>query len=267
MDNVTESDTPVDRLKSRHAAGVPSIGTFLHIPSPALVEICGLLGFDWMVLDGEHGPLEVETLEHMARAADVVGLVTFARLPYPDARLVNRLLDTGVSGVLVPHFSSAELARSVVNAAKYSPIGHRGAGANTRAARYGVTMTATEYAGRANDQTLVWGILEDPHVVDELPAILDVEGVDGFVIGHSDLSHGLGLPGQVSSQQVEDVIGEITNQVLAAKKMLCRVVRKGDASMIEEAAGYIDGGVSSVAVSATSLLKWAAHDFVELKSR
>ena len=114
---------------------------------------------DWVFIDAEHGPTDLETCVEMVRAAECSGVVPIIRMPYPDPQLVNRYLDTGARGVLVPHMHEPKLAEAIVQAVRYRPLGHRGAGGNTRAARYGV-MGHQRYVRHANDN-LVFGILED----------------------------------------------------------------------------------------------------------
>src|SRR5437762_2427434 len=133
-------------LRERLARNKPLFGIFVNYPSPSLVELCGHIGYDWVFIDAEHGPLDLETCENMVRAAETAGIVPIIRLPYPDPTLVNRYLDTGAMGILVPHLGSASQARAFVDAAKYHPAGHRGAGSRTRAADFGFRRSASDYA-------------------------------------------------------------------------------------------------------------------------
>jgi len=249
----------LERLRAKHAMGGTPWATFINLPSPGLVEITARLGADLVVIDGEHGPMGMETVEQMVRAADASRLPALVRLPYPDPRLVNRALDTGAWGVLVPHIDSADLAETIVRAAKYHPRGDRGAGAVSRAGHYGIWSETEPYAAWANANTTVFGILEDARVVDELPSILAVDGLDGFFVGHSDLSHSLGIPGDVSSPVVNELVTEISRAVLDSEKLLGRVVRGDERQALEDAARLREMGVAIVGVTLTGLLAWSAE--------
>jgi 4-hydroxy-2-oxoheptanedioate aldolase len=189
--------------------------------------------------------------------------VPIIRLPYPEPALVNRYLDTGAMGVLVPHVGSAAVARAIVDAAKYHPLGHRGAGSRTRAADFGFTRSAADYAVWANAETVVLGILEDDGLDKNLPEILRVEGVDGFVIGPSDLSQSLGLPGQVRHPRVLEAIDAISRQVLASPRLLCRVLQDAQAAP-EDARRFAQLGAHMIAETYAGLFTRGARDILSL---
>lgn len=249
-------DTYVASLRASHAEGRVAVVSFVNVPSPAVVELVCHLGADLVILDGEHGPMGFETLEQMVRAAQSAATPTLVRLPYADPRLVNRSLDTGASGVLVPHIDSVEVAEAVVRAAKFAPEGNRGAGAVSRAGRFGVWSPDTPYAAWANDNTLVFGILEDPHVAVVLDEVVAVEGFDGFSLGHSDLSHALGLAGQVHHPEVETILDRMTDAVLNLDKMLIRVARGDEQQAMADVAAYRARGVGIIGVPFTSPFRW-----------
>jgi len=246
-------------LKQKLRAKETAFGMFINYPSPDLVEMAGLMGFDWVFIDTEHGPMGLETCSHMVRAAECVGLTSIIRLPYPDPRLINRALDTGAMGVLVPHLDSAERAREIVAGAKYYPQGERGAGHGTRAADHGFRLKGAEYAAWANEETMVFGIVEDGHALKNMPEILKVDGLTGVTIGPSDMSHSLGVPGQSNHPRVVEVVDEITRLALASDKALCRVAMSATA---EEAARYIALGVPMIAVGVKNLIAQSGLDFI-----
>jgi 4-hydroxy-2-oxoheptanedioate aldolase len=250
-------------LRPRLARRRPLLGIFVNYPAPALVELAGHVGYDFVFIDAEHGPQDLETCEHMVRAAETAEIVPIIRLPYPEPALVNRYLDTGAMGVLVPHVGSAAIARAVVDAAKYHPLGKRGAGSRTRAADFGFTRSATDYAAWANAETVVLGILEDDGLDKNLPEILDVEGFDGFVIGPSDLSQSLGLPGQVRHPKVQETIDSISQQVLASPKLLCRVLQDAQRAP-DDAREFARLGAQLIAETYTGLFARGARDILSL---
>lgn len=250
-------------LRARLAEKRPLLGVFVNYPAPALVEMAGYAGYDFVFIDAEHGPQDVETCEHMVRAAETAGIVPIIRLPYPEPALINRYLDTGAMGVLVPHVSSAEIARAVVDAARYHPLGRRGAGARTRAADFGFTRSGAEYAAWANAEILVLGILEDAGLEGSLPELLAVDGLDGFVIGPSDLSQSLGLPGQTRHPKVLEAVAAISQQVLASDKLLCRVLQDAELGP-SDAREFAALGAHMIAETYSNLFARGSRDVLSL---
>lgn len=248
-------------LRQRLADRAPLFGLFVNYPSPALVELAGRIGYDWVFIDAEHGPLDLETCENMVRAAETAGIVPIVRMPNSDPLAVNRFLDTGAMGVLVPHLSSAAVAREIVDAAKYHPMGHRGAGSRTRAADYGFGAGATDYAAWANAETMIFGILEDEGVQSDLDAVLEVDGLDGFVVGPSDLAQSLGLPGKTDHPTVLDAVDRISQRVLRSGRTLCRVLTRTSTS-VEDAKRFVDMGVPMIAEPYTGLFARGARDIL-----
>lgn len=185
-----------NRLKAKLRRGEPAAGVSIMIPSPQVVEMIGLLGFDWVLLDCEHGTISLESLELMTMAAEVAGITAIARPRNAGAGAILEVLERGVAGVQVPHVITPEQARAVVDAVKYHPLGRRGLAARTRPAGYGVGRTLDNYTGAANEDTLVCIQVEDREALDHLDDLVEVEGVDVVFLGPSDLSQSLGHPGE-----------------------------------------------------------------------
>jgi 4-hydroxy-2-oxoheptanedioate aldolase len=167
-------------------------------------------------------------------------------------------------GILVPHLSSVEVARDMVDAAKFPPHGHRGAGSRTRAADFGFRMTAADYADWSNSETVVLGILEDRSGYDQLPAILSVDGLDGLVVGPSDLSQSLGVPGQTTHPKVVELVDAITKQVLASSKVLCRVMTNASTA-VTDLRRFQAMGVPMIAEPFTGLFARGAREILALR--
>ncbi|MBI3918050.1 MAG: hypothetical protein HY322_13700 [Betaproteobacteria bacterium] len=125
-----------NRMKEKLRAGEPVFGVSVMIPSPQIVEMVGAAGFDWVLLDCEHGTLTLESVELMAMAAEACGITAIARPVTRSPEHILQVLDRGVLGVQVPHVNTAEDARRVVAAVKFHPLGQRGLAAGTRAAAY-----------------------------------------------------------------------------------------------------------------------------------
>ena len=136
-------------------------------PSPQIVEMVGQLGFDWVLLDCEHGTIALESLELMIIAAEASGITPIVRPASKDPNAILRVMDRGAMGVQVPHVNTAADARQTVEAVKYYPLGHRGLAAGTRPANYGIGPAQADYVQEANRETLVCVQLE------EVEALLD----------------------------------------------------------------------------------------------
>ena len=209
----------INRMKAKLLAGEPVFGVSVMIPSPQLVEMVGAFGFDWVLLDCEHGTLTLESVELMAIAAEACGMTAIARPATCGADHILQVLDRGVMGVQVPHVNTAADAREVVAAVKYHPAGRRGLAAGTRAARYDAHGTMADYVREANEQTLIAIQLEDRAAIDNLDALLAVDGVDVFFIGPSDLSQSLGHPGNAKAAPVAEAIDRSLARIVAAGRI------------------------------------------------
>jgi len=197
-----------NRMKEKLRAGEPAFGVSVMIPSPQIVEMIGAAGFDWVLLDCEHGTLTLESVELMAMAAEACGVTAIARPASRSPEHILQVLDRGVLGVQVPHVNTAAQAREVVEAVKFHPAGRRSLAAGTRAARYDAHGTLADYVKAANDATLIAAQIEDREAVENLDALLKVEGIDVFFIGPSDLSQSMGHPGNPKAPPVAKAIEE-----------------------------------------------------------
>jgi len=189
-------------MKEKLRAGEPAFGVSVMIPSPQLVEMIAAAGFDWVLLDCEHGTLTLESVELMAMAAEASGITPIARPASRSAEHILQVLDRGVLGVQVPHVNTPAQAREVVEAVKFHPLGRRSLAAGTRAARYDAHGSLADYVKAANDATLIAAQIEDHEAVGNLDALLKVDGIDVFFIGPSDLSQSMGHPGNPKAAPV-----------------------------------------------------------------
>jgi len=188
-------------LKQRFAARDNLVGCFMTMPSPALVEVAGFAGFDFVVLDAEHGVAGVETLEHLMRAAASASVPALVRTVGDSPGEVLRVLDAGASGLLVPHVVNGEQASRITRGAYYPPLGVRGFSGATRAGRHGF-LPMLEHVRRANDEVVVIAQVEDVEALDHVAGIAETPGVDGIFLGPGDLSMSLGHPGELSHPDV-----------------------------------------------------------------
>ena len=165
----------------------PVLGAFLGLPVPALVEVVGRSGFDFIILDGEHGCFSAESQEACLGAAAAVGLPAIVRTPDGNPQHIQAALDAGAQGVQVPSVADPAQARLIVEASHFPPRGRRGFGSTTRAAGYGFTPRA-QVVRAADDETLVIVQIETRKGVENLNDIMAVDGVDMVFLGTSDMS-------------------------------------------------------------------------------
>lgn len=182
------------------------LGSFIGIPSPALVEMCGHAGFDFVIVDNEHGPAGIESTEQMVRAARAAGVIPVVRTLEPE---ILRVLDVGASGIQVPQVNTAAQAARIVAAAKYPPVGTRGAAFSTRAAGFGFFGGET-HVRDSNEGTAVIVMCETREAIANLDAILAVPGIDAVFFGPNDLSFSFGVGGQM---QHPEVVGAIEHGI------------------------------------------------------
>lgn len=182
-----------NRLRERLAAGKTVSGIIVFTGSPMVVELAAAGGLDFVILDMEHSPLGPSEAGHLIRAADAAGITPLVRVPGIDGALVNKLLNLGAAGIVLPHADRANCA-ALLKAMRYPPAGGRGACQITRAARY--TRGDWEgYAARANRDALAIALIEDADVLKDFDALAAMPGIDAYFVGPSDLSVALGVGG------------------------------------------------------------------------
>jgi 4-hydroxy-2-oxoheptanedioate aldolase len=207
-----------NRMKQKLAAGEAAFGLSVMIPSPQIVESSAGMGFDWVLIDCEHGTIDLETMELMVMAAEASGVTPIVRPRTNDAADIVQAMDRGAQGVQVPHIDTANQARAAVEAVKFHPQGKRGLAVGTRASGYGFAKTMSDFVAEANRQTLVCVQIEDREALPNLDEILKVEGIDVFFIGPSDLSQSMGHPGNSKAPDVARAIEESLAKIVAAGK-------------------------------------------------
>jgi 2-keto-3-deoxy-L-rhamnonate aldolase RhmA len=205
-----------NRMKEKIARGEPALGCSVMIPSPQVVEMLGFAGFDWVLIDCEHGSIGPADAELMAMAADAVGITPIGRPKSNAAGDITGLMDRGMQGVQVPHINTAEEARAAVAAVKFGPGAARGLAAGTRPDSWGLGTRMPDFAAAANAQSLVCVQLEHAEALANLDAILAVDGIDVFFIGPSDLSQSMGFPGDPKAAPVARAIETTLASIVAA---------------------------------------------------
>jgi 4-hydroxy-2-oxoheptanedioate aldolase len=204
-------------LKDRLARGETLIGTFSQIPSAGVVELIGYLGFDYVIIDTEHGitgPYGPE-LEGLIRGARAGGVSSLVRVTANDEAMILKALDFGADGVVVPRVRDRAGAERAARACRYNPLGTRGACPPVRAARYGTTDWLTHWE-RWNEDVFCGVIVEDPEALDHVDEIASVDGVDLLFFGPFDLA--VGMSARVGEVSQETVIEKYLDSVVQASR-------------------------------------------------
>src|SRR5215813_13407985 len=205
-----------NRLKEKLLRGEPALGCSVMFPSAQVVEMLGYAGFDWVLIDCEHGSIGPADVELMAMACDAVGITSIARPKTNAATDIQAVMDRGVLGVQVPHINTAEEARRAVAAVKFGPGAQRGLAVGTRPDRWGLGARLPQFTEAANRQSLVCVQLEHESALGNMAELLAVADIDVFFIGPSDLSQSMGFPGDPKAPAVALAIDEALGRILAA---------------------------------------------------
>ncbi len=200
-----------NHVKRRLAAGEPSIGTWLALPSPESAEYASRLALDWLVVDTEHNAIDITTLARMFAAMVGSNTAPMVRIPWNSPENFKRVLDAGAWGVVVPMVNSRAEAESAAEAIRYPPAGRRSVGGG----RHGISFDAgaEQYFRHANDELLLVVQIEHIQAVEHLDDILSVPGVDACFIGPNDLAAsmgiGLGVPLESDDPRIVEAIDEV----------------------------------------------------------
>ena len=200
-----------NRIKQLLAEGKITSGSWVSLCSPIGAEIMGQMGFDWLLIDMEHGAGDYQTLLSQLQALSASETVPFVRVQSNDPAVIKRVLDLGAMGIMVTWIQSMEEAQQAVAACKYPPEGIRGV-AMVRAARFGLDR---DYLKEANGQIMTIIQMETVGAVESAEQILSLPGVDVAFVGPADLAANLGHTGDPAAKEVQDAIGKIE---AAAKK-------------------------------------------------
>jgi len=230
-----------NQLKRKLKQGEVVLGPFINCAYPAFIEICGHAGFDFAIIDLEHGALHTLVAEDLCRAADCVGLAPVVRVRKNDAPQIQRALDIGSAGVQVPQIETKADAEAVVRGAKYSPLGARGLSFYTRAGVY--SAAGTQITDQLNEESLIVVHVEGKRGVDNIEEIVSVPHIDAIFLGPYDLSQSLGIPGQVRDPRVIELMSQCVTLIRNAGKAAGTF-----ADTPEIAKQWIDAGVQYVAL-------------------
>lgn len=208
-----------NRTRRKLNAGQHVFGVMLDVLHPDVVEMIGLLGFDFVLIDGEHFLYDQSLYQHLIRAADLYGMTSTIRLQTLAPDWVGRLLDMGIQGLVGTHITCAQDAEAMVRAAKLPPVGERGWGVFSRANRYALA-DETAAAQTSNDAVLLVAMVEDRLGVEHIDEILAVPGIDAISIGTSDMAQSYGVPGNLTHPEIRAAVTRVCDAVERSSKAL-----------------------------------------------
>ncbi len=247
-----------NKLKKKIIEGKAGFGVISPTKDPTIVEYIGLLGFDYYMIDGEHGSISISDVSHLIRACELTGCTPLARIRSVDSKLILQYMDAGIMGVMMPSIDSTDDVKKLVDAIKYPPMGQRGLGP-VRAADYFMgSLSQGEYVKYANEQTLVLPQVESMECVRNLEAICQIDGVDGFIIGPRDLAMSMGYYDGPGHPEVKKMLDEIFQTIRASGKFFGTV-----AGTPEQAQALIDKGAKMILNSVQGLIKVAGKNFLK----
>jgi len=233
--------------------GTPAVGCWNLLCSPMALEIVGLAGFDFTIIDHEHGPSDFLNAVSLMHAVSATQMTPVMRVPWNDPVYMKRALDIGVQGIMVPSVNTAAEAKAAVEACNYPPKGIRGAAYPwARASDYG--LKAANYVEDAPKNFVLICQIESVEAVQNIPEIAAVDGVDLLFIGPLDLSASMGIIGQTETPAFKELRAKAEEAIKDSGKWLGGLVAQGDSAqaMIDRGYAFVSG------VSDLSLLRDSA---------
>lgn len=196
-------------LKQKLKNNELTIGSWIMMGNVVSVEVMALAGFEWLVIDIEHTPIDMETVKTLIITIQANDIKALVRVSKNEEVVIKKVLDMGADGIIVPMVSSKEDAKQAVDYAKYPPIGKRGVGLY-RSTKYGTKFE--EYKKWVDEELVIIAQIEHIDAVNNIDDILNVEGIDGTIIGPYDLSGSMGFPGDFERDDVKDAVSNVLDR-------------------------------------------------------
>ena len=205
----------INAAKARLKKNELSIGIGVRlVRNVDIVKVIKAAGFDWLFIDHEHGSMSIETACEISVAAQDSGIAPIVRVPYGELAMATRVLDGGALGIVIPHVDTAEEAKEIADRLRYPPRGHRSVGGGQAQFDY-APMPLGEMTRQSDDNTLITVMIETPKAVENADAIAAVPGIDCLLVGSSDLSMEMGIPGDTGNPKVQAAVDKV---IAACKK-------------------------------------------------
>ena len=247
-----------NKTKAKLRQNLPVYGVISTSDDPQLAELFGSAGFDFYMLDAEHGLIDSAQAIHVIRACELTEITPLVRIGSNDPKIVLQYLDAGMMGIMMPGLESVEEVQMLVNAIKYFPVGKRGMGISRASGYTAYTgTTAPEYINFSNEQTMVIIQFEDDKLLEKFPALCAVPGLDACVIGPRDLSLHMGFPDGANHPEVQNVI----DQAIAIMKQV-GISAGITAGTRADAAKQVARGASMILAASQSLILSGSKQFL-----
>ena len=222
-----------NKIKENLKLNKQSIVLSGYFDSPNQVEFISSMSVDGVWIEGEHGPIDFSDIPNISRACDIYGVTSIFRITSHDYGLIYRYLDLGAQGLVIPHVRTKEEAISIVNAAKYHPIGERGMFTSRR----GLSVPKNKYMDYANEDSLIIVIIEDVKAISNLDEIIKVENIDVFFVAPNDLAQSMGIANSQSKDKLNQEIYKAIQKIQKANKKV------GTLANSDNIDSYIDMGI------------------------
>ena len=224
-------------MKEKLRSGKNVVGLFQNVINPNITEIMGLLGFDFVIVDGEHTTFNPNLAEEHFRAAELRNISSVTRIGQNDQQVIQKFLDAGSEGVLMPLINNKSDALEVVDSVKYPPIGKRGL-ASGRGSSYGIPQSVKEHVDHSNKETLVAIQIETTEAMENVEEISSIEEVDVLFFGPSDISSSFGIHGQINDPKVRDTISSLSKIAIGNGKSCGTIARDANDFKFYKEAGF-----------------------------
>ena len=242
-----------NKTKAKLKAGQPAIGVIATTDDPQLAELFGIAGFDYYMLDAEHGLLDPAQVVNVIRACESTNMTPMVRIGPKDPKLVLQYLDAGMMGIMMPGLETVEEVKMLVDSVKYAPLGKRGLGFSRASAH----NPSPDYINFSNEQTMVIIQFEDAKLLNVFPALCAVEGLDACVIGPRDLSLNMGFPDGPNHSEVQAVIDDAI-RVMKNTGLIAGIT----AGTRTDAENQIERGATMILAAAQSLVLSGSKSFL-----
>lgn len=243
-------------LKQTIKNGGTAVGTMVaEIRQSAIMQLLANAGFDFVVIDNEHGPFSIESIAELSRTAQYVGLTPIVRVPEITYAHIAQSLDVGAQGIMLPRVRTPQQVEAAIDIMKYPPVGQRGSalGRGLTGFRSGPVVDSL---AKLNEETLLIVQIETREAVENLDDIASISGVDALLVGPNDLAISLGVPGQFESEVLKTAIESVIKS--CQTHQLCPALHMNDLNLLSS---WIQAGMRLVSSgSETSLLTQAGLD-------
>lgn len=232
-------------LKEKMQEKGSTIGTFLGVTNVPMLECLGYTGLDFVIIDTEHGPYDTQPMSDLIKTAELAGMAPIVRIADVTHKEIQRAVDNGAQGIIVPCLREIEEFKKAVSLTKFAPIGNRGF-IKGRGSGFGnepwAAVSLAEYMKNSNEKVLVLPQCETKEALEQIEEIVQIEGLDGIFIGPFDLSISMGIPGEFHHPEFQKAIARIMKACRDTGK-LCMIF----VSTVDEARQYIEAGIDAVA--------------------